>query len=70
MIQKTTKVETFITKAICPNCGKELQISDMVLTTHPCQYQYFCVKCGFSSRSFEQFPKVSYIKVEEEKKEE
>ncbi len=65
IIQKTTKVETFVTNAFCPNCEEKLEISDMVLLTHPCQYQYFCVKCGFSSKSIEKFPKVSYIEVEE-----
>ena len=37
----------------CPECGLELHQDNIVLTTYPAQYCYYC-DCGFRTTSFEQ----------------
>lgn len=37
----------------CPNCGAPLlRRNDIILTTHPAQYQYECDKCGWIGYAF------------------
>lgn len=37
----------------CPECGLELHQDNIVLTTWPAQYCYYC-DCGFRTTSFQQ----------------
>ena len=37
----------------CPECGLELHQDNIVLTTYPAQYCYYC-DCGFRTTSFQQ----------------
>lgn len=37
----------------CPECGLELHKDNIVLTTYPAQYCYYC-DCGFRTTSFQQ----------------
>ena len=37
----------------CPECGLELHKDNVVLTTWPAQYCYYC-DCGFRTTSFQQ----------------
>lgn len=37
----------------CPECGLELHKDNIVLTTWPAQYCYYC-DCGFRTTSFQQ----------------
>lgn len=48
----------------CPECGLELHMDDIVLTTYPAQYCYYC-DCGFRTTS-SQKPGLEY-EFEEEK---
>lgn len=37
----------------CPNCGKNIYLrKDVVLTTYPPQFGYFCKSCGWVGTSF------------------
>ena len=42
----------------CPECGLELHKDNIVLTTCPVQYCYYC-DCGFRTTSFQQ-PGIEY----------
>ena len=54
----TNKVLTDIE---CPKCGKNLfQRTDIVLTSHPAQYQYEC-ECGFIGYSLHNGIKVGEV---------
>lgn len=64
IITKRKEVQTFFTKAYCPECGNELFKDNYVLTSYPAQYPYYCIKCGFKTTSFEDFPKIEYIENE------
>ena len=48
----------------CPECGLELHMDNVVLTTYPAQYCYYC-DCGFRTTSFEQ-PGIEYEFEEED----
>ena len=48
----------------CPECGLELHKDNIVLTTWPAQYCYYC-DCGFRTTSFEQ-PGIEYEFEEED----
>ena len=37
----------------CPECGLELHMDNIVLTTCPAQYCYYC-DCGFRTTSFQK----------------
>ena len=37
----------------CPECGLELHMDNIVLTTYPAQYCYYC-DCGFRTTSFQK----------------
>ena len=37
----------------CPECGLELHQDNIVLTTYPAQYCYYC-DCGFRTTSFQE----------------
>lgn len=37
----------------CPECGLELHRDDIVLTTYPAQYSYYC-DCGFRTTTTQQ----------------
>lgn len=65
MKTKTVKVIPYYTTAICPNCGKELKMSDMVLMTYPPQYSYSCEDCNYTETSSEQFPHLECKPIEE-----
>ena len=37
----------------CPKCGKPLRKRiDVVLTSYPAQYYYYCPECGFEGVNF------------------
>lgn len=61
IIEKRVKVETFLISAICPECGATMKKTNMILTTHPPKYQYYCPHCDFIENSFELYPKIDYI---------
>ena len=48
----------------CPECGLELHKDNIVLTTYPAQYCYYC-DCGFQTTSF-QNPGLEYEFEEED----
>lgn len=51
---KRKKVKAIYFNAFhCPECGLELHKDNIVLTTYPAQYCYFC-DCGFRTTSFQQ----------------
>lgn len=64
-IIKSQKVETYLVKLICPNCGAEMRKDDMVLTTNPVQYSYTCPSpwCGFHYTSYKSYPELQYKEV-------
>ena len=37
----------------CPECGLEVHMDNIVLTTYPAQYCYYC-DCGFRTTSFQK----------------
>lgn len=60
IIEKELAVKPVFVKALCPKCGIELRKSDIILTTYPTQYQYYCEKCDFISTSTTNYPYVYY----------
>ena len=51
---KRKKVKAIYFNAFhCPECGLELHQDNIVLTTWPAQYCYYC-DCGFRTTSFQQ----------------
>lgn len=43
----------------CPKCGKHIFLrNDIVLTTYPPQYSYFC-ECGWAGSSFTKWSKLT-----------
>lgn len=51
---KRKKVKAIYFNAFhCPECGLELHQDNIVLTTYPAQYCYFC-DCGFRTTSFQK----------------
>ena len=48
----------------CPECGLELHMDNIVLTTCPAQYCYYC-DCGFRTTSFQK-PGIEYELEEED----
>ena len=36
----------------CPNCGENIFMSNVVLTSYPPQFSYFCKSCGWAGTSF------------------
>lgn len=52
----------------CPECGLELHQDNIVLTSYPPQYCYYC-DCGFRTTSFQQ-PGIEYEFEEEEEENE
>ena len=48
----------------CPECGLELHMDNIVLTTCPAQYCYYC-DCGFRTTSFQK-PGIEYEFEEED----
>lgn len=49
----------------CPECDTELEQDQVVLTTYPPQYPYYCPSCGFACVS-SQAPGLRYEFEEEE----
>lgn len=50
---KRRKVKAIYHNAFCcPECGLELHRDNIVLTTYPAQYCYFC-DCGFRTTSYQ-----------------
>ena len=64
-IIKKHQVRPYISKAYCPDCDKELERSDVVLTTYPAQYQYFCPECGYGYTSFDMYPTIEWEEFDE-----
>ena len=63
---KRKKVKAIYFNAFhCPECGLELHRDNIVLTTYPAQYCYFC-DCGFRTTS-SQTPGIEYEFEEEDK---
>ena len=46
---------------MCPDCSVELKDTNVVLTTYPAMYQYFCPKCGYSVNSRRSYPWVEIV---------
>lgn len=51
------KIDQYInyveTDVECPECGHHLRKRiDIVLTTYPVQYHYYCPECGFTGVNF------------------
>ena len=59
MLSKKIPVNVYVERIYC-DCGEELIRNDVVLTTYPCQYTYYCPKCGHCETSVEQYPKISF----------
>ena len=53
---KRAEVRTFINRLYCDKCETEMEKSNMVLTSHPPQYQYFCNSCDFKMISWTSYP--------------
>ena len=63
MVEKVTCYRNLIKKEhrlYCPDCDIELQSSNIVLTTIPPLYQYYCPQCNFSYTSQETYPWVEF----------
>ena len=59
------KVEVFIERLRCPECGEELEQDSMVYSTNPPIYSYACPKCSYATTSFGVYPKVVYKQIKE-----
>jgi len=60
IVKEEIAVKPVYVKALCPKCGIELKKSNVVLTTYPEQYQYYCEKCDFTSTSTTNYPHICY----------
>ena len=57
---KCQKVETYVEKLFCPICDVEMKQDDLVYTSYPAKYCYFCPKCGNIEYSTIKYPNISY----------
>ena len=48
------RMENYVeTDVECPDCGEHLRKrTDIVLTSYPAQYHYYCPKCGFEGVNY------------------
>ena len=46
---------------VCPNCNIFLQTENVVLTTYPAQYKYYCINCNYSIISTKLYPYIEII---------
>ena len=46
---------------ICPNCRIPLESNNIVLTTYPAQYQYYCKECNYQTTSSLIYPYTEII---------
>lgn len=65
-IVKQFNVRPVLSRAYCPDCDVELEKSSVALLSNSPQFQYFCPQCGYGFTSFEQYPKIDYVEVEED----
>ena len=59
------KVEVFIERLRCPECGEELESGTVYYGANPPIYSYKCPKCNYTTTSFELYPKVVYKQIKE-----
>lgn len=57
---KSEKVNVYMDRLYCDECGEEMEFTGMVLASHPPQYPHACPKCGHRTMAVEKYPKVRY----------
>ena len=60
-MEKRVEVRPIKVMLMCDKCGTEMKRSGgMVYDTYPCQYPYYCEKCGFRTTSMTIYPYLEY----------
>lgn len=64
MVERIREYNNLVKKEhtlICPDCNEELKDTNVVLTTYPAMYQYFCPKCGYETTARRIYPWVEIV---------
>lgn len=58
--QKIEIKKAFMVNAFCEKCNEPLVRTNIVLTSDPPQFRYYCKKCNEYSISRNQYPQIVY----------
>lgn len=70
IIEEKEEVKCFRVDGRCSVCGGILKRDPLVLSSNPPTYKYICTECGDYSMSFENYPRIEYVLVGKEGKQE
>ena len=63
IIQETNVIKTTIKRAICPDCGTEMELNGELVRTD--EFEYTCPACGFTQYTKEGYPNIILIEGDE-----
>lgn len=60
MIKRKTIKSIYQEELYCDSCDEKMKTTNIVITTYPEQFEYYCPKCNNKITSFNSYPRLMY----------